>query len=231
MGGKNSGTGVEIRLEASHLSSATSPEDPQAPSLPDREDLLDAGSFSRGSWILGSKPQDGAELHSSLRISGCADPRRDPMPPETGGINTPLRTAPIQPRYTIVKDLPYDRKSTTMFPMCPDCAGMHEIPWTGGTTPSPSPALLRTPVEPPRGPRRQAHSRRMPEAAALIKKGRILGIKGIGGFHLVCDPTTQLAVRALRRAKTGRRSQFHADAADLGIVERYGTSSRTKESA
>ena len=97
------------------------------------------------------------------------------------------------PRYTVVKKLPYDRPHTSLheFPMCDACADeyhdMHARRFHAEAT-----------VCPACGPR-LSHS--IADIVEDIKAGKILAIKGLGGFHLVCDATNQAAVTSLRQRK------------------------------
>ena len=128
------------------------------------------------------------------------------------------------PRYTIVRDLPYDRLRTTMagFAMCPDCRREYEDPFDRRHHAQP----IACPACGPRLTLNDARTGRalggaVPEAAELILKGRILAVKGLGGFHLVCNPFDRKAVAHLRRAKARRTKPLALMARDLGIVERF----------
>jgi hydrogenase maturation protein HypF len=128
------------------------------------------------------------------------------------------------PRYTIVRDLPYDRATTTMagFPMCPDCAREYGDPLDRRYHAQP----IACPVCGPRLSLRSARTGRtiaggIPEAAALVRRGKILAVKGIGGFHLVCDPMNAAAVRRLRRIKERRTKPLALMAADLRTIDKY----------
>jgi hydrogenase maturation protein HypF len=97
------------------------------------------------------------------------------------------------PRFTITRRLPYDRAQTAMapFPMCPACAAEYA-----------DPANRRFHAEPTCCPAcgpRLSHP--VEEAAAALMAGRIVAIKGLGGFHLVCDARDGAAVARLRQAK------------------------------
>lgn len=109
------------------------------------------------------------------------------------------------PRYTIIRELPYDRPYTTMAPYplcsqceeeyldpmnrrhhaqpiaCPECGPEVIIKKLGGTE-----ILCPDPIE---------------LSASLIRHGSIVAIKGIGGYHLCCDATNAEAVRLLRKRK------------------------------
>lgn len=106
------------------------------------------------------------------------------------------------PRFTILHGLPYDRAQTTMagFEMCPACAAEYA-----------DPADRRFHAQPVAcatcGPQvwfESAGARRedaIAEAAACVRQGGILAIKGLGGFHLCCDATNAEAIDVLRARK------------------------------
>lgn len=115
------------------------------------------------------------------------------------------------PRFSIIEDIPYDRKATTMrvFNMCGACQNEYENPldrrfhaqpiacpncgpqiWFENSNPSPQGAE----GEPP-------ETWWMGEAITQLKSGKILAIKGLSGFHLVCDATNESAVSLLRQRK------------------------------
>jgi hydrogenase maturation protein HypF len=97
------------------------------------------------------------------------------------------------PRFTMTRQLPYDRASTSMadFELCPACATEYA-----------EPASRRFHAEPIAchhcGPR-LSHS--VGAAVAAIRSGKIVAMKGIGGFHLACDANNAEAVAALRKRK------------------------------
>jgi len=128
------------------------------------------------------------------------------------------------PRYTIVQGLPYDRARTTMagFPMCPDCLREYSDPLDRRHHAQP----IACPVCGPRLTLRDAaKGQKLPggidEAADLIRKGKILAVKGLGGFHLVCDPFNRKAVLRLRRVKDRKTKPLALMARDLAAVETY----------
>jgi hydrogenase maturation protein HypF len=114
------------------------------------------------------------------------------------------------PRFTIVHSLPYDRERTTMasFEMCADCRREYEDPSDRRfhAEPIACPAC---------GPRVQLSSGcpwidgdDVARAAALVRDGGILALKGLGGYHLACDATNEEAVARLRARKRREEKPF-----------------------
>ncbi|MFC4504420.1 MULTISPECIES: carbamoyltransferase HypF [Streptomyces] len=105
------------------------------------------------------------------------------------------------PRFTIVTGVPYDRAHTTMagFAMCADCAREYGDPADR--------RFHAQPVACPQcGPRLRligagAVGDPVAEARALLARGAILAVKGLGGYHLACDAANAEAVTLLRRRK------------------------------
>jgi len=128
------------------------------------------------------------------------------------------------PRYTIVRSLPYDRPKTTMagFKMCPDCRREYEDPADRRYHAQPIACPVCGPWVTLKETRNGKEIRGGIEAAAdLIRKGKILAVKGLGGFHLVCDPRRPGAVQRLRIIKERRRKPLALMARDIAIIERY----------
>ncbi|WP_042355366.1 carbamoyltransferase HypF [Bacillus rubiinfantis] len=109
------------------------------------------------------------------------------------------------PRYTIIDELPYDRPYTSMksFPMCDDCQQEYEDPTNRRHHAQPIAC-------PTCGPKVQLldgagtiinSANPIQETINLLKAGKIVAIKGIGGYHLCCDAMNEAAVTALRKKK------------------------------
>lgn len=126
------------------------------------------------------------------------------------------------PRYTIVTGIPYDRALTTMadFPLCADCRIEYSDPASRRfhAQPNACPAC---------GPQLQlldasghpfAVDDPLPEAIRRLKKGQILAVKGLGGYHLAVDAGNQEAVLELRRRKQRDEKPFALMARDLASV-------------
>ncbi|MGE4261419.1 carbamoyltransferase HypF [Shewanella sp.] len=130
------------------------------------------------------------------------------------------------PRYTIINNLPYDRHNTSMaaFAMCDDCRRAYEDPLDR--------RYHAQPVSCPKcGPQlrfvdNQGHELATREpaftaAVAAILAGKILAIKGLGGFHLVCDATNHQAVTTLRQRKHRPAKPLAVMVADLSMARQY----------
>ena len=109
------------------------------------------------------------------------------------------------PRFTIIEDIPYDRPNTTMrhFMMCPDCQREYDDPLDRRFHAQPNAC-------PKCGPSLElvdGNGKAIPcddvitTASKLLKEGRIVAIRGLGGFHLACDATNDEAVQLLRDRK------------------------------
>lgn len=109
------------------------------------------------------------------------------------------------PRYTLIKRLPYDRANTTManFPLCDDCLREYNDPGNRRFHAEPvacpvcGPALTLS-VE---GNSTAQKEQALADTVQLLRQGRTVAVKGIGGYHLMCDATDSDAVRRLRRNK------------------------------
>ena len=106
--------------------------------------------------------------------------------------------------------------------MCPDCRREYEDPLDRRHHAQP----IACPVCGPRLTLLDARSGRklrgdVPEAVALIRAGKVLAVKGLGGFHLVCDPFDRTAVARLRRTKDRRTKPLALMARDLAVVRRF----------
>ncbi len=124
------------------------------------------------------------------------------------------------PRFTIIMDVPYDRIKTTMrdFPMCPVCTHEFEDPLNRRFHAQPNAC-------PDCGPQvtlRDLDGKVYPGLGhEFLKSGHILAVKGLGGFHLICDARCREAVANLRRRKIREFKPFAAMCRDLAVVEQY----------
>ncbi|WP_039057138.1 carbamoyltransferase HypF, partial [Enterobacter sp. Bisph1] len=108
------------------------------------------------------------------------------------------------PRFTIIHAMPYDRPYTAMagFPLCPVCEAEYRNPLDRRFHAQPVACEACGPRLEWRGSEHQTHGEAALQAAvSLIKSGGVVAVKGIGGFHLVCDAGNQAAVLHLRARK------------------------------
>jgi len=123
------------------------------------------------------------------------------------------------PRFTIANDVPYDRAATTMarFGMCPACAreykdvGDRRFHAQPNACPVCGPRLM---LRAPDGAHLHAEDC-LTVAAQAIAEGLIVALKGLGGFHLACDATSEDAVRRLRCRKHRDEKPFAVMVGDL----------------
>lgn len=129
------------------------------------------------------------------------------------------------PRYTIVRTVPYDRSGTTMsgFEMCPRCAGEYEDPGDRRFHAQPNacgecgPRLRFTYAS---GGILCEADDAVEEAAVALRSGRILAVKGLGGYHIAADATDELAVAELRRRKARDEKPFALMVAGIDVARR-----------
>ncbi len=162
-------------------------------------------------------------------LATCADCERELFDPADRRFRYPfINCTNCGPRFTIIDELPYDRATTSMsaFPMCEECAAEYADPldrrfhaqpdacftcgpsisfaWREGA----EDAICSVPLASSASGLRvvQAHTREetdavFAEAVRMLLAGKILAVKGLGGFHLVCDANNAQTVAELRRRK------------------------------
>lgn len=127
------------------------------------------------------------------------------------------------PRYTIVRDVPYDRDKTTMacFAMCGDCRREYEDPLDRRFHAQPNACPVCGPQLTAMTPQRREIRTDSPLhfAARSFRAQMIVAVKGLGGFHLACDATSSLAVRRLRDRKRREAKPLAVMVRDLAAAE------------
>jgi hydrogenase maturation protein HypF len=126
------------------------------------------------------------------------------------------------PRYTIIDDIPYDRPNTSMkhFAMCADCRAEYEDPGNRRFHAQPNACRACGPRIRLLGGKGEEHPCRDPiqAAARLLRKGYILAVKGLGGFHLAVDPRNTVSVERLRRRKQRAEKPFALMSPDTDVI-------------
>jgi hydrogenase maturation protein HypF len=136
------------------------------------------------------------------------------------------------PRLSIVQAIPYDRPNTTMaaFPLCDACASEYDDPADRRFHAQP----IACPACGPRLWLEQADGSVAEEdpldaTRRFIERGKIVAIKGLGGFQLACAASDHAAVAKLRALKHRERKPFALLARDVAMIERYCVVSGAEE--
>jgi hydrogenase maturation protein HypF len=126
------------------------------------------------------------------------------------------------PRYTVVLGLPYDRPNTTMkdWLLDHDCAAEYSDPGDRRfhAQPVACPACGPSYYLQPHDRTAQGSEGSIRAAARLLNAGKILAVKGLGGYHLACDARNPTAVAALRERKYRKEKPFALMARDLQVA-------------
>ncbi|MEV3931754.1 carbamoyltransferase HypF [Streptomyces sp. NPDC049944] len=138
------------------------------------------------------------------------------------------------PRFTIVTGTPYDRAATTMadFPLCEECRAEYEDPGDRRFHAQPIACRVcgpRLELATKGGPAHLTDEDALRAARVLLADGRILAVKGLGGYHLVCDAGDADAVAELRRRKGRGSKPFAVMARDLDVARRMAAVSEDEE--
>ena len=109
------------------------------------------------------------------------------------------------PRYTIIRAMPYDRPNTTLsdFPLCADCHAEYTDPLDRRFHAQPLACPVCGPSLRFRAGQRTLNENEAALAAAVeaIASGKVVAVRGVGGYHLICDAGNEQAVASLRRRK------------------------------
>lgn len=176
--------------------------------------------------IVASAPTGIGKTPISPDIAVCDDCVAELFDPGNRRYRHPFVTCTnCGPRFTIIRELPYDRPATTMagFPMCDRCAAEYHDPADRRfhaqpiACPECGPALWFS-----AGTRRVTGSDPAVAAAQrALATGAVVAIKGIGGYHLACAVQDETAVGALRARKARGAKPFAMLVRDLDVARRY----------
>ena len=187
-----------------------------------------------GFFIEGSLAQPGRFAFVPPDVATCDDCTADFTASSNRRFGYPFTNCTnCGPRYSIIRDIPYDRQLTTMsaFRMCARCEAEYKDPLDRRFHAEPNacadcgPSLAICSAE--------ELSRRLPafdsprdsaaivaRAREMLRSGEILAIKGLGGFHLACDATNESAVAMLRERKRRSGKPFALMVASLAVAGR-----------
>jgi hydrogenase maturation protein HypF len=229
---KNIGFGVEIHVESdekTNFKDFLKALQEKKPPLSQIEEIIHkTASFQNVKYFTIKKSKEGESfVFISPDISICENCHKEMMEQPDRRFHYPfINCTNCGPRYTIVKFLPYDRKQTTMesFKMCEDCNREYTNPLDRRYHAQP----IACPVCGPHISLVASRSGKrikggISKAVSLIKEGKILAVKGLGGFHLICDAKNYGAVRRLRNIKERKTKPLALMARDLETVGKYAS--------
>jgi hydrogenase maturation protein HypF len=176
--------------------------------------------------ILPSRPGENRRVLISPDVAICDDCLRELFDRSDRRFHYPfINCTNCGPRYTIVRDIPYDRARTSMavFPMCADCQREYDHPLNRRFHAQPNACWKCGPqVELWDGEGKPVESADpVAEAAARLQAGYVVAVKGLGGFHLAVDATNSAAVRRLREGKRRVEKPFAIMASSLDAVRNF----------
>jgi hydrogenase maturation protein HypF len=186
-----------------------------------------ASPFGYSSFeIRQSSSEHAQEVYISADIAVCKDCLNEMNDPTNKRYRYPfINCTNCGPRFTITSGVPYDRINTTMneFLMCEKCSReyhdqtnrrFHAQPIACGQC-GPRLFLLDSTGK------QIAEDRELEKSVELLKRGKILAVKGMGGYHFACDAKNSKAVRELRKRKARDGKPFALMAKDIETVRRY----------
>jgi hydrogenase maturation protein HypF len=196
-------------------------EPPQRASIHSLEySFLDSCGFT--SFEIRNSQESGSKRTVILPdIATCPDCLREMFDPLDRRYQYPfINCTNCGPRFTIIERLPYDRPNTTMrhFTMCPQCRSEYENPADRRFHAQPNACPdcgPRLEIWDDTGMRIADQQDAIPRAVEALKEGRIVAVKGLGGFHLLVDAANENAVVRLRLLKRREQKPFAVMAPSL----------------
>ena len=189
-------------------------ERPKASVVTVHESAWIAAEGSTRFEIVASDHDSGKSVNVLPDLATCADCRGELFDPTNRRFHYPFTNCTnCGPRYTIVVDIPYDRPNTTMreFVLCPACREEYENPANRRFHAQPNAC-------PVCGPKLDGT---MEATAEALRAGKIVALKGIGGFQLLVDARQPEAVARLRQRKHREEKPFALMMPSLEIAREY----------
>ncbi|MEA1982109.1 MAG: carbamoyltransferase HypF, partial [Campylobacterota bacterium] len=224
----NNGGGVLIEVEGDelHISKFLETLKNAAPTL-SRVDALVSFDIplqdSDGFTILESQTRT-LNTMIPVDISICSDCQKEMQDPQNRRYQHPfINCLNCGPRYSVIDSLPYDRKNTSMqtFDMCDECRSEYEEPS--------SRRFHAQAISCPKCGPKLSENTSIKRFTQLIKEGKPAAIKGIGGFHILCDASNVEAVQELRLHKNRPKKPLAVMFKNLASIKEACSLSREEE--
>ena len=156
--------------------------------------------------IRASEASARAEIHVPPDCFTCDDCLAELRRPDDRRFRYPfINCTQCGPRYTLIRSLPYDRANTSMaeFELCPACNAEYRDPLDRRFHAEPVACPVCGPqlefVRP--GARPQQRERALSACLQALREGQVVAVKGVGGYHLLCDARNEAAIARLRERK------------------------------
>lgn len=225
----NDSNGVVIELEGERADLKTFLEclSDNPPALASIDRIVHGSAPAKGETtfrIAGSRPEAQRRALVSPDVSTCADCLAELFDPRNRRYHYPfINCTNCGPRFTIIKNVPYDRQSSTMadFPMCADCRSEFDDPTDRRFHAQPN-ACARC------GPNVRlldaagaviVTTDPIEQSAQVLQEGAIVAVKGLGGYHLACNAFDSEVVARLRKRKSRENKPFALMAPDFDRVK------------
>jgi hydrogenase maturation protein HypF len=182
--------------------------------------------------ILESKTNGSSQALISTDLATCDKCLNDISDPGNRRFSYPFTNCTnCGPRYTIIEGVPYDRHLTAMksFDMCSECRAEYNDPLDRRYHAQPNCCPICGPNLQITNGKTESSKEIIHEAARLLNEGKIVAIKGLGGFHLACDATNNEAVTKLRERKHRDEKPFAVMMPDAKTVRNFCELSNAEE--
>ena len=229
---RNSASGVDIEVSGSTKAIDAFLHDipTSAPPLA-QIDLIETQALINVSFeefkIIHSDNQSSDFIPVSPDVAICEDCKTELLDPQDHRYRYPfINCTNCGPRFSIIENIPYDRPYTTMsvFEMCPHCRSEYENPVDRRFHAQPIACPDCGPhvwIEFNPGEIFAEREAAIKKARQMLADGKILAIKGLGGFHLACDATNAKAVSRLRDRKGRAFKPFALMAYNINTISKY----------
>ncbi len=157
-------------------------------------------------WILASETGSKADIHIPPDYFTCPDCVAEMLDPEDRRYQYPfINCTQCGPRYTLIENLPYDRANTSMaeFPLCDNCKEEYENPLDRRFHAEPLACPVCGPQLHYKDPQQSISTTTEALQAGIeaLAAGQIVAVKGVGGYHLLCDAGNDASIKLLRKRK------------------------------